>query len=139
MDQKKLLIDPNVNVDNDLLKQCLKDSFSAYLSLLNECSALDVSVEWRYYNDVKSWLAKAVHKKKTVFWLSIWDGYFKISMYFNEKTRIGIDSLAIDHSIKQQFLSEPIKGKFVPLIIDADSNEQIVDLVELMKYKISCK
>ena len=139
MDQKKLLIDPNVNVDNDLLKQCLKDSFSAYLTLLNECSTLYVNVEWRYYNDVKSWLGKAVHKKKTVFWLSIWDGYFKTSMYFNEKTRIGIDSLDIDPAVKERFTSVPSRGKFVPLIIDNDRDEQIVDLVELIKYKISCK
>lgn len=139
MNLEKLLKDASISINDDLLKMCLKDSFSVYRTLLKECSILDVDIEWRYYNDVKSWLGKATHKKKTVFWLSIWDGYFKTSMYFNEKTRTGIDSLAINHTIKQQFLSEPTKGKFVPLIMDNDSEKQIVDLVELMKYKISCK
>jgi len=139
MKPEKLLKDASISVNDDLLKMSLKDSYNVYLTLLKECSALDVNVEWHYYNDVKSWLGKAVHKKKTVFWLSIWDGFFKISMYFNERTRVGIDSLDIDPVIKERYTCEPTKEKFIPMIFDNDCDEQIVDLVELIKYKISCK
>ena len=31
----------------------------------------EISHEWRYYNDGKSWLLKAVRKSKTIFWLRI--------------------------------------------------------------------
>lgn len=36
-----------------------------------------LSPEWRYYNDGKSWLCKMLSKKKNLFWLSIWEGCFR--------------------------------------------------------------
>ncbi|PKP08994.1 MAG: hypothetical protein CVU09_13085 [Bacteroidetes bacterium HGW-Bacteroidetes-4] len=38
-------------------------------------------VQWRYYNDGKAWLCKVSYKKKTVFWLSVWEAYFKVAFY----------------------------------------------------------
>ena len=39
----------------------------------------DSITEWRYYNDGKSWLMKVTRKKKTIFWLSVLKGTFRIT------------------------------------------------------------
>ena len=59
-------------------------------------------MEWRYYNDGKAWLCKVVNKKKTVFWLSIWEHYFKTSFYFTEKHLESIDALNIAYASRKR-------------------------------------
>lgn len=50
-------------------------------------------------SDGKAWLCKVVFKKKTGFWLSVWDGFFKAGFYFVERHCPGIHELEIDDSI----------------------------------------
>ncbi|BDG01442.1 DUF3788 family protein [Anaeromyxobacter oryzae] len=45
----------------------------------------DVSERWGYYTDGKSWLLKASRKSKTVFWLSVEQGAFRVAFYFPER------------------------------------------------------
>ena len=45
-----------------------------------------LTFEWRYYNDGKSWLCKVCQKKKTIFWLSVWEGFFQTGFFFLERT-----------------------------------------------------
>ena len=41
--------------------------------------------QWRFYGDSKSWLGKATYKKKTIFWLSVYDDGLRVNFYFTEK------------------------------------------------------
>jgi len=137
--QQQLLTDAAIIPDDEVLSEALSKSFDAYEMLLSKLADLAIGLEWRYYNDGKAWLGKAVHKKKTVFWLSAWDGFFKTTCYFTEKTRAGIAQLPIDERIKEEFLNETAKGKLIPLVLDISSTEQIPDLVTLIGYKRDVK
>ncbi len=133
-----LLTDPNLLPDKKVLEKALGSSYKAYEELMNLISAPDYSLEpkWRYYNDGKAWFCKVIHKKKTVFWLSVWKGgFFKTGFYFTEKTGAGIESLDIDESIKKNFKTHEPVGRLLPLVMEVTGKKQIPDLLKIISYK----
>ena len=117
------IIEPTKEVLENTLD---KELFEIYGNLLNYIAIeLNMTYEWRYYNDGKSWLFKAMHKKKTVFWLAIWKESIRTTFYFSEKTCLGIFDLPISNEIKDKFNETKNIGKLFPLILDMDKKEQI--------------
>jgi hypothetical protein len=95
-----------------------------------------LAFEWRYYKDSKAWLCKVAHKKKTVFWLSVWDGFFKTSFFFLERHLEGIAVLAIDESccmVEKEF------GKMIPFIFSISSKKQLPDVLKMVQFKKAAK
>lgn len=136
-----LLRDPEFVLTTELLKKELgKNLFSVYEEL-NKLITEEFGLNsvWNYYKDGKAWLCKVVNGKKTVFWISAWDGYIKTSFYFTERTRVGVTNLEIDDRINKEFEKVKAVGKLVPLILDIDRKEQLKDLVKIIKYKKSLK
>lgn len=102
MSEEMQLRNPDIEPTSDLIGAALGNKvYAVYEELMSSIlPALELIPEWRYYNDGKAWLCKVVNKKKTVFWLSIWDGYFKTSFFYTEKNCGGIAGLNIDENIK---------------------------------------
>lgn len=139
--QIQLLRDPQIEPTDIVLEKILgKDVFDVYQQLVDSITnEFDIQYEWRYYKDGKAWLFKAVYKKKTIFWLSIWDRYLQTSFFFTEKTRSGISDLSINKRNKDNFEKAETIGKLIPLILYIDTKEQLNDFREIVKYKKSLK
>lgn len=95
--------------------------------------------EWKYYNDGKCWLCKISFKKKTVLWLSVWDGYFKTGFYFTDKSKAGIFELPVDEKIKEDFKNSAHIGKLIPLVIEVTKQKQLRDVLSIIAYKKKVK
>ena len=136
--EKPVLNNEDVYPDNNTIKKVLREYFTLYNDLINKINKtpFNLLAEWRYYNDGKSWLCKIIYKKKTVIWLSIWDGYFKLSFYFSEKNYKGIYNLNINNHIKLEFESVDFTGKLKPLIIKVTDKSQIDDILIIADYKM---
>ena len=78
--EKMLLREKEVSPNSNVLLNLLGDVFIPYEELEEKLVAKDLIYIWNYYNDGKAWLCKVQFKKKTVFWLSIWDGFFKLTL-----------------------------------------------------------
>jgi hypothetical protein len=139
--QIMLLREAEIKPTEKVLENSLgKDVLIVYRELLKiVTNEFDLEHEWRFYKDGKAWLCKVVHKKKTIFWLSIWEKFIKTSFYFTEKTRSGIFDLPISGEIKEKFDNVESVGKLVPLIFDIEQKEQLNDFREIVKYKKSLK
>lgn len=139
MSSQLLLKDENVYTDDVVLKEILGDVFPVYQELTKTLTGSDFSLDlsWNYYKDGKSWLCKVTKKKKTIFWLSVWEGFFKTGFYFTETTGAGIASLDIDLSYKEAFATAKPIGKLIPLVFDISRKEQLKDLLEVVRYKLS--
>jgi len=94
-----------------------------------------MTLEWRFYNDGKSWLSKLVYKKKTMCWISVWDRYFKTTFYFMDRHAKDIRALKIDTNLKTRFLSEKSIGKLRPLSVDVKTKKVLGDVFKLIIYK----
>src|SRR5512136_343723 len=71
----------------------------------------DFLADWRYYNDGHAWLLKVSRKKKTVFWLSVIKGTFRITAYFTDKAKDAIQGSALSEELKEHFRTGPSFGK----------------------------
>lgn len=139
--EKPLLNDPLLFPSDSVLQNVLGNSFSAYKYLVEIISGNGYQLvpEWRYYKDGKAWLCKACYKKKTIFWLSVWDQFCKVGFYFTEKNSNGIAELTIGEKIKEDFFTGSPIGKLIPLVIELREKEQIIDVIKLVEYKKKLK
>lgn len=136
---RPLLNNPDIYPTNGIINATLNKCGEVYQHFAGKLPEHNIALEWRYYNDGKSWLGKAVSKKKTVFWVSVWDGFFRTSFYFTEKTRKGISALPVSDDIKSQIENASVVGKLVLLFVDVTSTAQLDDIFTLIVYKQSCK
>lgn len=95
----QLLRNPDIEPSSNVIAEALGESNSAYIKFINELASHDIHLELRYYNDGKAWLAKGIfrwtgarggQKETTGFWLSIWNGFFKVTIYVPEKARADV-------------------------------------------------
>lgn len=135
----QLLKNADIYPSADVIKEALVDSFDVFEKFASSIKDAGLEIEWRFYNDGKTWLAKAIAKKKTVLWISIWDGFFKVSFFFTDRAKIKILELPINSEIKENMLKEKAIGKIYPLVIEVHNENQINDILTLITYKLSIK
>jgi len=134
---KPLLNDKNEFPDEEILKKILGNTYEFYQKLETiSTNELDLVYNWHYYNDSKAWLCKVTYKKKTIFWLSVWNGYFKTSFFFLERHLEGITKLEMNEN---SFTVEKEWGKMIPLILEIDKKEIINDCLKIIEYKKKLK
>ena len=139
MEKEQLLRNPDIYPADEVLAAALGDSYNTYKAFTQKLPELSVEPEWRYYNDGKAWLGKCVHKKKTVFWLSVWDGFFKVSIFFTGKTCDGVYELPIHDDLKTRFANEKPIGRLIPLVLEVGDKSALADVYALIEYKRSIK
>ncbi|MDV0446571.1 hypothetical protein MsAg5_04160 [Methanosarcinaceae archaeon Ag5] len=137
---KPILKDPDVYPDGAVLINVLGNDYSAYEKFMESVTGPDFNIvpEWRYYNDGHMWLCKGVHKKKTVFWLSVWDGCFKTTFYFAERLSGGAKTLVAGNRGFEEFGEIIPAGKSTGLIVRV-SDESLGTVLEIAAYKMSLK
>ncbi len=98
----------------------------------------EINEEWRYYNDGKSWLLKITRKSKTIFWLSVIKGTFRITFYFSAKAEKAVYECPISEELKEQFRNG--KGNKIRGITVVFKNKKSVEEAkELIGLKLSIK
>jgi hypothetical protein len=138
---RPLLNDKDIPVTAEILQKTLAESYPVYEKMMATITGdeYQLAPAWRYYNDGKAWLCKVAYKKKTIFWLSAWDGFFQTSFYFMERHCPGIAELDIDEQIKDQLKSTKPFGKLFPVTLKMRSEKQIGDLLKIIEYKKKLK
>lgn len=139
--EKIMLTDPGIPPTAELLGKILAGSYPAYEAMMAAVTAPECGLEaqWRWYKDGKSWLCKMVFKKKTIFWLSVWDGFFKTGFYFLERHLQGIMELDIDPELKAALSKARPFGTLYPVTLEMRGKEQTGDLLRLTEYKKKVK
>ena len=139
--ETQLLRDREIFPSREVLQDVLGKVYDVLAELENRVTQSEsaLTFDWNYYNDGKSWLCKVCHKKKTVFWLSVWEGCFKTTFFFLERHLAEIAELDISEQIKEDFCRMKSIGKLLPMVINIDKQEQLVDLLKVVKFKKEAK
>jgi len=146
IEKHQLLRDPNVQPTKEVISEALGEAYTAYVQFVCRLENHEVQLEWRYYTDGKAWLAKGLYKwvgirggqnEVTVFWLSVWDGFFRVNIYVPEKSREAILDLPIDHKVKQMIVDSNQMGKlkFFPIVFNLHSDEMFDAVDTLVEFK----
>jgi hypothetical protein len=99
----------------------------------------DLVEQWRYYNDGKSWLLNVSRKKKTVIWLSVIRGTFRVTAYFTDKARDAIKASALSAELRERFDEGPSFGKLRGITITFKKKRDVEDAKVLVALKLSQK
>ena len=96
--KKMLLREQEIYPSKEILQETLGKAYHLLEELETQLTQAEFSLSfnWNYYKDSKAWLCKVSYKKKTIFRLSIWEGYFRASFFFLERHLEGIRALGID-------------------------------------------
>lgn len=137
--EQQMLNNPQLPPTPEYLKTVLGNNYVNFDYLFDLFNKQGIVSEWNYYKDGKSWLCKVIYKKKTVLWLSVWEDCFKLSFFFTEKTKSGVDDLEIDATIIRNFKQQSAIGKLIPLILEIRDSSMLYDVEKIIRYKISCR
>lgn len=147
---EQLLRDANIEPTAEVICAALGAANGAYINFLNKVKNHGMQVDWRFYNDGKAWLGKGLYKWQTVrgankevtaFWLSVWEGFFKVSVFIPEKARAGVLALPLSGEMKT-LLEEAVplgKLKFFPVVFDIDENGINEDIYTLINFRKEIK
>lgn len=139
LDNSVQLKDEAIFPDDGVLKPILGKSFEAYLELLDRFGKNELTTEWRYYKDGKAWLCKVQKKKKTIVWISVWQGFTQAAIYFPVRLLDTILELDINQNLKENFLATKNVGKSKPCIFKIYDKEILDDFEKVMILKIKSK
>lgn len=115
-----VLTDPDEYPDDEVLERLLgkvKPAWDSFLSFIKETHP-SFATEWRYYKDGKSWLFKVTKKKKTICWVSVYQGVFKTTFYFADKVEGLLEDSDLSQEFLEQFANAKQYGKVRPLTVD---------------------
>ena len=150
MEERQLLRDSSIEPASEIIAEGLGKANDAYLQFVEDLKNHDIQVDWRYYKDGMAWLGKALYKwttargtekEMTAFWLSIWDGFFRVSLFIPEKARADVLSLVVDDEITKMIENARQMGKlkFFPLVFDLRSTELFDGIYTLIEFKKAIK
>jgi len=98
----------------------------------------DISEVWRFYDDGKCWLFRTLKKKKTIFWIGIIDGTFRVSFYLADKATPLIVQSELPEKIKNEFLNTA-GNKFRSITITMSNAEDAENVIKLIEIKLKLK
>ena len=136
--ETQLLREPEIFPSKEVLKNLLGNVYEVLEEIETKLTQDEFALtfNWHYYNDGKSWLCKVCNKKKTVFWLSVWEGFFQTGFFFLERHLEGIAALQIPEN---SFKMEKEIGKLFPLVFRINKREQLDNLIKIVEFKKKAK
>jgi len=135
-----VLKDPGIIPDEDFIASHLGQNSILWNSLFDSLRSdyPELSGSWKYYSDVKSWLYKCVQSSKTVFWLSLIDGTFRVTFYFNAKNQNAVFECGIPEHFKKLFRETNENKKFKNMTVAVNSGTDVETVLTLVKVKRRC-
>jgi hypothetical protein len=139
--EQAVLSDKNQFPSEEIIFSHIGSTKVFWLALFEDIHAehADFTEGWKYYNDGKRWLLKVSRKKKTVFWLSILEGSFRTTFYFNDKAEKAILESDISDVLKEQYMKGKKNNRIWGLTIYYKDNKDIEDAKTLIGIKIGMK
>lgn len=146
--KEQLLRNPDIEPTCEVIAKSLGEANDTFVKFISELDCHGIQLEWHYYTDGKAWLGKGLYKwtgtrggqkETTVFWLSIWDGFFKVTVYVPIAVRAEVLNLTIDDRAKDIVSNSEQMGKlkFFPILFDLYSEELLKSLFTIIDFRKS--
>ncbi len=133
-----VLTDPDTYPTDDVLASHLGRSKTSYDTLFAFARKAqpDVVERWRYYNDGKSWLMNVSRKKKTLFWVSVHDGWFRTTFSFPSRCEMAVKSSGLPKQLKNAYLKSSGQWfRAITLVVKA--KKDLAVFKELLALKLA--
>lgn len=136
-----VLTDPGVQPTDELIFSIIGENRVYWQNLIDYLydHHSDISEQWRFYNDGKSWLYRTLRKKKTIYWVGIQKDTFRVSFLIPEKAEQLIETSDLTENVKEEYRNAKRSsfGRAITVVMRTQEDfDNVVKLVELrMKIK----
>jgi len=133
-----ILSDESVKPDDELVFSIIGDRellWKQTMSYLQDNNKVITEV-WKYYKDGKSWLFRAMKKKKTIFWIRLVDDTFRIAFWFAEKLEPIISESDLPERLKKDYEQAKSFNKSRCIYIDMQDAGDLQNVKKLIDLKI---
>jgi hypothetical protein len=136
-----VLTDPNVQPTEELIFSIIGDNSVYWENLVDYLydNHFDITEEWRFYNDGKAWLYRALRKKKTVYWAGVIKDTFRISFWFGDKAEPILLASALPETIKEEFRNAKRYAHSRSISIEMHTSEDLQNAIALIELKMKIK
>ncbi len=144
----QLLRDPAVFPSDEVIAAALGQSYKTYAEFLERAAHEKITLtQWCFYNDGKAWLTKGefnwttergTKKVKPLFWLSVWNGFFKVTFFFSPAHKEELLSLELSGQIKKAVANASPLGKtmrIMPVVLEVNSETELKGVFLLAHFK----
>lgn len=139
--EKVILSDPDIYPSEEIIYSHIGKTSKLWETIFSYIKEdhPDITPEWRYYNDGNSWLMKGTRKTKTIFWLSVIEGAFRMTFYLNSKADELVINSSIPEELKDKFIKESGIKKFRDITILFKNKKDVEYVKELIGIKLKLK
>lgn len=136
-----VLTDPNIQPTDELIFSIIGENSVYWEKLVDYLydNHFDITEEWRFYNDGKSWLYKAVRKKQTLYWIGIIKDTFRVTFWFGEKAQSLIEGSTLPDKVKEEFRNAKRYGQLRAVSVEVRSEDDYNNVVTLVELKAKMK
>lgn len=113
---------------SQILEEIKKHLKSVYGELIHE---------WRFYGKNYGWQLKTLRKKRNLFFIIPYDGYFTQGFVFGDKTVSAIEASDLPNDIKETLRNAKKYAEGRGFSIDVRSSEKIEIIKKLIEIKIN--
>ena len=72
-------------------------------------------------------------------WISLWEGFFRVSFYIAMRLRGEFGKLAINEELLDRAMRQPPVGKLLPIVVEVTGRHMVADLMEIVAFKLNFK
>lgn len=135
---EKAFHEKNVKPDEVLIREKLNQAYPALQELREVVKSVvgETVEEWKFYGPKNGWILKTFLKKRNLYFIGIYEGFFQITFVFGDRAVSKILESDIRESLKKE-LSEARKyAEGRGLSITIKDNSYIEDICKLVQFKI---
>ena len=138
MNEEKVFNKKDAIPDEEMVRKALGSSY-AYLENIRQFVKEEIGEtveEWKFYGQKLGWTLKKYLKKRNLFFIGMYPGYFRIAFVFGERAANNVFDSDIAEVLKKE-LSEARKyaeGRGINIKVDDDT--YLDDIKELIRIKV---
>ncbi|MDX1640077.1 MAG: DUF3788 family protein [Balneolaceae bacterium] len=131
-------IEKELKPDEYLIQQKLKNTYPILHEIRKvvKDSVGETVEEWKYYGAKHGWVLKTFLKKRNLFFLIVYDGFFMISFIFGDKAVDKVLASEISEELKTELKAarKYAEGRGLPITVK--DNSYIEDIRKLLNIKV---
>jgi hypothetical protein len=135
-----VLTDPQVQPTDELIFSIIGENKIYWEELVEHIynQYTFITEEWRFYNDGKSWLYRALKKKNTIYWIGVQKDTFRVSIWLADKAAPVLEASALPESVKEQYRNaRQFKiGRCVSIVMRSPEDLECVKLLADIKVNL---
>lgn len=136
-----VLTDPAIQPTDELVFSIIGENSVYWQQIVDYLykNHFDITEEWRFYNDGKSWLYRTLRKKNTIYWIGVQKDNFRVSFWLSEKSIPMIEASDLPEHIKEEYRNTKPFNHSRCVTVIMGSQEDFENVLKLIELKLKIK